>query len=221
MMTNRREIEQDLKEKHTLFAKLVLASYKKHYKEDLDAETLMGAVAVELTKEVILSSTYLAGGCIASQLIGEEVKDYDFFLRDDGTECRTIMRFFGHVPNVKSSANAKTLQLKDGPMLQLINSLKGTPENIVAGFDFRHCQCYFDQGKLFMDSRAMESLLFRELDYTGQAGPSTLMRVARFLNRGWKIQPKTYLKMLQTIEVPEDANGEDGEGYWEEGQPFK
>lgn len=212
---NRKEIEKDLKEKHALFAKLVLASHKKYHKEEgkNPLDQLLEYTPVELTKEVILSNTYLAGGCIASQLLGEEVKDYDFFLRDDGNECRAIMRFFGKVKDVKSSANAKTLQVKDGPMLQLVNSRKGTPENIVAEFDFRHCQNYFDKGKLFLDPRALESILFRELDYTGQPGPSTLMRVARFLNRGWKIQPKTYLKLLQTIDVPETADGEDDDDY--------
>ena len=120
---NRKEIEKDLKEKHALFAKLVLASHKKYHKEEgkNPLDQLLEYTPVELTKKVILSNTYLAGGCTASQLLGEEVKYYEFFLRDDGNEWMSIMRFFGNVQDVKRSAKATTLQVTAGHMSPLEN----------------------------------------------------------------------------------------------------
>lgn len=204
VMMNRKMLEEDLARKHSLFADLVVEKYST---EVADERTDILSM-VTLSKEIILDKTFLAGGCIASQLRGEPVKDYDIFLKDQSRESNAVEKYFGMVQQVKKSANAATYKNTQGLMLQLITSRHGTPENVIAGFDFRHCQNYFNNGQVTFTLGALEATMFQELQYTGQPGSNTLLRVVRFLNRGWTIDPTVYLKMVKSLDVPEHARGE-------------
>lgn len=108
------------------------------------------------------------------------------------------------------SQNAITLSDK----IQIIIRFYGDPEEIHKNFDFVHCTNYwtFSTG-VVTNKEAMESLLAKELVYTGSRYPlCSIFRSRKFLKRGFTITAGQYLKMamqlqeldLKDIEVLED-----------------
>lgn len=92
------------------------------------------------------------------------------------------------------STNAITL----ANQVQLIIRFFGEPDEIHANYDFVHCTCYYDGGKneLVLRPDAMEALLTRELRYIGSRYPlCSLIRVRKFIGRGWSINAGQILKM--------------------------
>lgn len=93
------------------------------------------------------------------------------------------------------SANAITL---DGG-IQLVTRFYGEPEEVHKNFDFVHCtNIYFPYKKeLKLNPKALESFIFKELQYVGSRYPiASILRSRKFINRGWKINAGQYLKMV-------------------------
>lgn len=83
--------------------------------------------------------------------------------------------------------------------IQLIVRFFGEPEEIHASYDFLHCTCYWrsDDGKVYLNQRALEALLSKELLYVGSKYPiCSIIRTRKFLARGWTINAGQYLKMI-------------------------
>jgi len=100
------------------------------------------------------------------------------------------------------SPNAITLSHK----IQLIIRFYGSPEQIHENYDFIHCTNYWlsnnDQGKpeLVLKQAALESILTKELRYIGSKYPlASLLRVKKFLLRGWTITAGQQLKMMYQV----------------------
>lgn len=210
----REQIIRDLAEKHTMFAKAVYRSFVKSIELTPKERESLGSM------EDILNTSYIAGGCITSLLLGEAPKDYDIFLREDTTSARAIRVCFSDIKSVGKGPNSATLTV-DGVDLQLITTWSGAPENIVAGFDFVHCKSYFSKGKLVLDSEALESTLLKELVWTKAGNNATLNRMIRFLNRGWTIDPEVARKMMNTFDAPSHVNGEAQDDYQSSSQSMK
>jgi len=99
------------------------------------------------------------------------------------------------------STNAISLSDK----IQLVIRFYGSPEEIHMNYDFVHCTCcysFFDN-KLDLPSRALESIINKELYYTGSRYPvCSIIRTRKFVSRGWTINAGQYLKMcLQVSEL--------------------
>ena len=83
--------------------------------------------------------------------------------------------------------------------VQLIVRFYGSPAEIHENYDFIHCTNYWD-GDLVLRPDAMEALLARELVYFGSKYPvCSLMRVRKFVQRGWKINAGQLVKMAWQI----------------------
>lgn len=83
--------------------------------------------------------------------------------------------------------------------VQLIVRFFGEPDEIHASYDFLHCTCYWrsDDGKVYLNQRALESLLAKELYYVGSRYPlCSVIRTRKFIARGWTINAGQYLKMI-------------------------
>ena len=109
------------------------------------------------------------------------------------------------------SSNAITLSDK----IQLINRFYGEPESIHDTFDFLHTFNYWrsDSKELVLNVDALEAILDKRLVYKGSRYPlCSVIRVRKFLKRGWTINAGQILKMcyqlseldLSDIEVLED-----------------
>ena len=96
------------------------------------------------------------------------------------------------------STNAITLSGK----IQIVLRFYGAAEEIHANYDYVHCTCYWtsNDGSLTLRPEAMESMLARELRYTGSKYPvCSLVRMRKFIQRGWRVNAGQILKMIMQI----------------------
>jgi hypothetical protein len=96
------------------------------------------------------------------------------------------------------SSNAITLSHH----IQLVLRFYGEPEVIHENYDFVHCMNYWESkdGKLTLLPQALESLLAKELRYHGSKYPiCSLIRLRKFLKRGWTVNAGQILKMCMQV----------------------
>ena len=109
------------------------------------------------------------------------------------------------------STNAITLSHR----IQLILRFYGEPDEIHQNYDFVHCTNYWESktGTLLLRPEALETLLAKELRYVGSKYPiCSIIRLRKFIRRGWTINAGQILKMawqiselnLSDIDVMED-----------------
>ena len=82
--------------------------------------------------------------------------------------------------------------------IQIVTRFSGTVEEIHKSFDFIHATNYFTfkQG-LVTNTRALESLMTKELHYQGSLYPLTsVIRMKKFIARKWTMNAGEVLKML-------------------------
>lgn len=99
------------------------------------------------------------------------------------------------------STNAITLAGK----IQIVLRFYGEPEEIHKNYDYAHCTNYWtaDNGELTLNMPALECLLAKELRYAGSLYPvASVIRMRKFIKRGWTINAGQILKMsLQISEL--------------------
>ncbi len=96
--------------------------------------------------------------------------------------------------------NAITLSGK----VQLITRFYGEPEEIHKNFDYQHCCGYWTswEGKVLADADTLECLLNKELRYRGSLYPvSSIIRMRKFIKRGWKINAGNMLKPIFQVSL--------------------
>jgi hypothetical protein len=96
------------------------------------------------------------------------------------------------------TSNAITLSDK----LQIVLRFQGTPDEIHANYDFVHCTSYWTSWDetLVLKPEAMESILCKELRYVGSKYPiCSVVRLRKFISRGWRINAGQILKMAMQI----------------------
>lgn len=96
------------------------------------------------------------------------------------------------------SENAITLSNK----IQIVTRFYGEPHEIHDNYDFEHACCYydFDESLLVTPEKALLALMSRTLIYRGSLYPiSSIFRMKKFLNRGWRISAGQQLKIMWQI----------------------
>lgn len=96
------------------------------------------------------------------------------------------------------STNAITLSNK----VQLILRFYGEPDAIHEYYDFAHCTNYWTSwdDRLVLRPDALECLLTKELRYIGSKYPvCSVIRLRKFMARGWQINAGQILKMLMQV----------------------
>lgn len=96
------------------------------------------------------------------------------------------------------STNAITLSHK----VQIVLRFQGKPDEIHENYDYVHCTNYWTSkdGELTLRQAALESLLARELRYVGSKYPiCSVIRLRKFIKRGWTINAGQILKMLLQV----------------------
>lgn len=95
--------------------------------------------------------------------------------------------------------NAITLSHK----VQIVTRFFGEPSDIHKTYDFVHCTCYWDSNtkELVLPPAALEAILARDLRYMGQSRYPicALVRVRKFIKRGWNITAGQILKIAWDI----------------------
>jgi hypothetical protein len=96
------------------------------------------------------------------------------------------------------TTNAITLANK----IQVIIRFYGEPDEIHKYYDYVHCTCYWQSwdSELTLRPDALEAMLSRELRYIGSKYPiCSLIRMRKFIQRGWKINAGQILKIVMQI----------------------
>lgn len=96
------------------------------------------------------------------------------------------------------STNAITLSHR----VQIVLRFYGEPEAIHENYDFVHCTNYWTSwdDDVVLRQDALEALLARELRYVGSRYPvCSVMRLRKFIKRGWTINAGQVLKMMMQI----------------------
>lgn len=104
------------------------------------------------------------------------------------------------------SSNAITLSDK----IQIITRFFGEPDDIHLNYDFVHCTNYWTswgEQELVLKPAALEAILAKELRYIGSKYPlCSVIRIRKFLNRGWYITAGSILKILWQVHELDLAN---------------
>ena len=90
--------------------------------------------------------------------------------------------------------NAITLSDK----IQIVIRFYGDAEEIHSNFDYVHCTNYWKSSnkKLYLNKDALESIITKQLYYTGSKYPlCSIFRSRKFIKRGWHINAGQFLKM--------------------------
>lgn len=96
------------------------------------------------------------------------------------------------------SVTENAISLKE---FQFIIRLIGAPLDIHKTFDFVHCINYYAyETGLVLNKFALESIMFKELQYMGSPTPmDTIIRMKKFISRGWSIKNSEILKILYDV----------------------
>lgn len=96
-------------------------------------------------------------------------------------------------------ASPNALSLSDD--IQIVTRFSGSPEEIHKTFDFMHATNYFTfKDGLVTNIIALESILSKDLKYQGSLYPLTsIIRIKKFLKRGWTINAGEMLKIMFQI----------------------
>lgn len=121
---------------------------------------------------------------------------------------KAVQEFDAGLPNYRPvflSTNAITLSNQ----VQIILRFYGKPDEIHENYDFAHCTCYWESndGHLELRHAALEALLTRELRYVGSKYPvCSLIRLRKFIARGWTINAGQILKMVMQCQSLDLSN---------------
>ena len=144
---------------------------------------------------------------------GEEVKnsqkDKVFFenLKENQVKIKTGGSGFA-VPNIVDDGSGKFLPIFISPNaislsddLQIVVRFNGNAEQIHKTFDFVHATNYWTKKTgLVLNIDALESILTKQLRYQGSLYPlTTIIRIKKFLKRGWNITAGEQLKVMFQI----------------------
>lgn len=86
--------------------------------------------------------------------------------------------------------------------MQIVLRFYGDPDTIHENYDFVHCTNYWtsSDNNLVLRQPALEALLSRELRYVGSKYPvCSVIRLRKFIQRGWSVNAGQILKMLMQI----------------------
>jgi hypothetical protein len=139
----------------------------------------------------------IAGGCFASMIIGEQVKDYDVFLLDDDHNTK-IMEYMetkwrdredvriGSSGYMNNDRIKKTMFFEQSKCQYILTNFK-TREELIEHFDFKHCRVSYDlmTEKLYITRETMDAIINKTLIPNTDKTPAS-WRYDKFYNRGWK-----------------------------------
>lgn len=172
----------------------------------------MRHVIAMLPKDIIelmrKNPVYLAGGYLRAKISGEPVNDIDL-LSDAADTCGTLAKAlaFERKGECFRTKNAYTVIAPPRTPVQFIHRWTFTGANeMLASFDFTIAKAaiWFDRDtvawKSLVGSTFYEDLAARRLVYTfphrNEDAGGSLLRVQKFLNRGYHISPEEFAKVI-------------------------
>lgn len=138
-----------------------------------------------------------AAGYVA-EIMGDPGDIQDTYEQTEALALNTVDDDRPKYRPVFMSSNAITLSHR----VQLVIRFYGEPDEIHENYDFVHCTSYWKSwdGELVLRPAALEALLAKELRYIGSKYPiCSLIRIRKFIQRGWTINAGQILKACMQI----------------------
>lgn len=193
--------------------------YVERFKEGRD-EDAMRPISVVTNPETQRVKIVVKSAGVAAE--GDDEMDYQYFESMPPEEAQTYINEVydvekdpANIEELHENCEATALEQKDAfrpvflstnaitlaDRVQVIIRFFGTPEEIHSNYDFVHCTNYWTQADgVVLNKAAMEALLTKELRYVGSKYPiCSLMRVRKFITRGWTINAGQILKMCMQV----------------------
>lgn len=191
---------------------------REHLKKVID--DWMDSVENPNIKALIQRHSILTGGSITSLLLNEDPHDYDIYFDCEEALVQIIQYYYPSaefrngrlfvadgavkiVPDKKKTHQTRFVTSNSISLtnkIQIITRFWGELQEIHANFDFVHCSNFFYHGELFLISKALESTLAKRLYYHGSKYPvCSILRVRKFLGRGWNISAGQLFKIMFQI----------------------
>jgi hypothetical protein len=141
-----------------------------------------------------------SSGIIRSE--DDNQQDYEYFELTNGTNIDSYLdkeSFKSKTPFSVAMISSNAISLHGD--IQIITRFIGSPDVIHENYDFIHVTNWFTEAQgLVLNDKALESILAKELRYTGSLYPiCSMFRIKKFLNRGWTITAGEMLKIAWDI----------------------
>ena len=145
---------------------------------------------------------YIAGGCIRSMILNEEVKDVDIFI----TKEVDVEKFLSHVKEEHCfersffiSDNAVNFTIH-GIKYQIVTTVQNSPKKLIDEFDFTINMNYYENNsEPYIENK--QHILDKQLKFNLKCRNrlGTLSRVTKFVERGYKVPTKVDFLELGTL----------------------
>ena len=180
-------------------------------------------------KEIVKSSTFIAGGAIREYIQGNEINDFDLYFKneDDANKAKEIIQKaldtkegkFSDADKMKFtfksfetsflSENALTFTHIDlGKPVQLIYKFGGPPDRVIDLFDFTNSMAYYDpqNDRLVYGDGFEAAIIEKELVFNEDCLNPTfaLSRLLKFYKMGYKVGRGELLKIAEEAYHDED-----------------
>lgn len=138
-----------------------------------------------IDRDILREHTFLAGGCFASMLSGDPVKDWDVWITNPWIRDRVKEQILERPTEAVVFVTENAISFRNNFQLILYDS--GSPEEIIANFDFKHCQSYYVTrlNSLHIPQLTLEACKHKRLLPNREEIQQE--RYERFLKRGWTI----------------------------------
>lgn len=179
---------------------------------DIDTRFVVSRLPRDVKKAMMEDPIYLGGGFIRETISGGEVKDIDLFGASTAMLKQVMENLEDDRDNSRSFAtdNAITLLTQGRMPVQAITRWTyNDPQAVAESFDFTVCQAviWFDkETQEFMScchDNFYPDLAAKRLIYTRpireEAPGGSLMRVLKFIKRGYNIQPVAFSQVLARL----------------------
>lgn len=148
----------------------------------------------------------IAGGAVRSVFAGEKISDYDMYFRDYGNS-RDFLLYMSESDDFKLVFSTELAQtFSDGKItIQVITMQDMTcdPEELLSKFDFTICMGLYDfsNSEFLLDSKFLPDLSRRDIIFNiNTPYPiSSLFRVAKYINKGYRISGLEIIKAALCI----------------------
>jgi hypothetical protein len=144
-------------------------------------------------------SVYIAGGACRSVFANEAINDLDLYFTSEDALHAFKNQVDKKYEVVYCSENAVSYRTEKNIKFQLIKKIYGTPQNVMAQFDFTICMCAcFPKTNTFvMYDRFLEHLARREIVFNIDAcyPINSLFRANKFIKRQYYVSAVEWIKI--------------------------
>lgn len=162
---------------------------------------------------------FVAGGCFKNIFNKEKIKDIDIFFRDENDYEEAIEYFdlsqseyYFYYQNEKVKAYENK---NNGVVIELIQSVFGTPEEIINGFDFSITKIAYDGKKITHHNDFFEHLYLKRLvlEKIIKFPVSTFERALKYKGYGYSLCRESKVNLLNNIKTNTNENDVLGFGF--------